>query len=599
MLTHRNLLMACFAALLALGLAACGTGGNGPGPTTDDEDDQAMMPVTPEPDPEPTPLEVAQAAAQAAADAAGVAATAAETDAGKAAAAAMYLVGIQTAANLSTHAYDAHTHAGLSRADAIKAQTAATEAKDATDLFVAYKAQLDAEAFQKSAEDHRGHVTDFLDDAVAAAAKEVFVIKGGYKVGDTAIMTDAGEITRTVNDETTITGLLEDETPTVMVDAVVGVPFDANVAPEADVAYVQAVGAGTVDIGKVVDSPDDSARLLLITAYAGSKSVNVYTVADSPTQVTTMKEGYVTVDDRVADNGAGDNGADVDNMRLKAVGLFYLAVGTNDELGAADQVDPTSKPVVVYSYVSVVDNPDTADTDETVISYVVYAGKVEVEGDPTVYNYNPVDILAEAAENPETEGVVLTDDADHVRVYATIPEATDYKHINFGVWAALGEAAASTGAQTPSALGIGFVQSIGDGMTGDDMPNHGDATYKGNWAASVQVADDDGNGDVTLKTGNATLTADFGDDKITAMLAGLAMLEGDIDGNTFSGTDDATILEGDHGLDMTGEFEGEFNGAFFGSQAAEAGGVFAFATKDNEGGAFAGAFGGDKQPEDN
>ena len=40
---------------------------------------------------------------------------------------------------------------------------------------------------------------------------------------------------------------------------------------------------------------------------------------------------------------------------------------------------------------------------------------------------------------------------------------------------------------------------------------------------------------------------------------------------------------------------GTFNGAFFGSKAAEAGGVFHFTSEDNEDGAFAGAFGGDRQ----
>ena len=55
MLTHRNLLMASFAALLALGLAACGTGGNGAAPV-DMMDD-------PVPDPVPTAGEMAAATA--------------------------------------------------------------------------------------------------------------------------------------------------------------------------------------------------------------------------------------------------------------------------------------------------------------------------------------------------------------------------------------------------------------------------------------------------------------------------------------------------------------------------------------------------------
>ena len=46
------------------------------------------------------------------------------------------------------------------------------------------------------------------------------------------------------------------------------------------------------------------------------------------------------------------------------------------------------------------------------------------------------------------------------------------------------------------------------------------------------------------------------------------------------------------------KFEGNFSGAFFGPLAAEAGGVFDFASDDgdNEGGAFRGAFGADQKP---
>ena len=45
---------------------------------------------------------------------------------------------------------------------------------------------------------------------------------------------------------------------------------------------------------------------------------------------------------------------------------------------------------------------------------------------------------------------------------------------------------------------------------------------------------------------------------------------------------------------LTADFEGSFSGAFYGSKAAEAGGVFDFESDDgeDEGGAFRGAFGG-------
>ena len=66
-----------------------------------------------------------------------------------------------------------------------------------------------------------------------------------------------------------------------------------------------------------------------------------------------------------------------------------------------------------------------------------------------------------------------------VAVTAKIPEATEYNHIHFGVWAALGEAE-EDGTQKLSDLGIGFVQNFsGEGLTpiggtSDDMPNGGE-----------------------------------------------------------------------------------------------------------------------------
>ena len=91
------------------------------------------------------------------------------------------------------------------------------------------------------------------------------------------------------------------------------------------------------------------------------------------------------------------------------------------------------------------------------------------------------------------------------------------------------------------------------------------------------------------------MTADFGKDTITADLVGLATLKGDISGNTFSGEKASNIRA--TGLDADADFEGSFSGGFYGSKAAEAGGVFNFASDDgnNEGGAFRGAFGADRK----
>ena len=120
--------------------------------------------------------------------------------------------------------------------------------------------------------------------------------------------------------------------------------------------------------------------------------------------------------------------------------------------------------------------------------------------------------------------------------------------------------------------------------------------YNGNWVAAVQEADEDGNGDITLLNGVADLEANFEKATIDVDLVGLAKLKGAIDTNTFSGTK-ATVGANAFGLTEDGEdgmFTGSFSGGFYGAKAAEAGGVFDFASEDNEAGAFRGAFGADK-----
>ena len=207
----------------------------------------------------------------------------------------------------------------------------------------------------------------------------------------------------------------------------------------------------------------------------------------------------------------------------------------------------------------------------------------------TTYTYSAADIHVEDVDRDgDTRPLTRVD----VEVTAKIPEATDYDHIHFGVWADLGDAE-EDGSQEIDDLGIGFVQNYsGGGMTGADMPNNGEATYNGNWVATVQEADDDGNGDISLDHGDATIEADFGEGDITATLDDLATLTGSIAGNSFHGTEGV----GHHPRTwIDGDFEGSFSGGFYGAKGAEAGGVFDFASEDdNEGGAFRGAFGGAK-----
>ena len=236
----------------------------------------------------------------------------------------------------------------------------------------------------------------------------------------------------------------------------------------------------------------------------------------------------------------------------------------------------------MFSYVSPAAN--NADGTKT---YVVWKSDL-TEGTTTMTTYTVVDILVPH----DIDGDNATTDDNMQEVTAKIPEATDYRHIHFGAWAAL-DAPAKDGTQKISDLGIGFVQSIGDGLTGADMPNNGDATYSGNWVANVQRADEDGNGAISLTNGAADLTADFEKAAISVDLTDLATLTGAIDGNTFSGTK-ASDIDAMHGLASDGMFTGTFSGGFYGTKAAEAGGIFDFTSEDAEDGAFRGAFGGDR-----
>ena len=123
-----------------------------------------------------------------------------------------------------------------------------------------------------------------------------------------------------------------------------------------------------------------------------------------------------------------------------------------------------------------------------------------------------------------------------------------------------------------------------------DMPVFGDASYTGNWVAAVQAAHVDGEGGISVQNGRATMGAHFVRNTVTINLTGLAGLSGKISGNTFSGDDNATATN--TALSAAGgAFTGTVDGAFYGSQGAEVGGVFDYDSLSSVGGAFRGAFG--------
>ena len=179
---------------------------------------------------------------------------------------------------------------------------------------------------------------------------------------------------------------------------------------------------------------------------------------------------------------------------------------------------------------------------------------------------------------------------------ATIPVPTEYKHIHFGVWAGLGDAA-KDGSQTIADLGIGFVQNYdGSGET-DNMPLQGDATTTATGSLRYRRRTR------TVMATSRCVTVprrSWQTSRTTKSLSTLRIWPCSraisLAGSTFSDEDaTATDISDTHGLDASGTFEGSFSGAFYGSKAAEVGGVFDFSSDDMEEGAFRGAFGGDKK----
>ena len=504
-------------------------------------------------------------------------------------------------ANSVEHAMNAREHANTADTKATEAEDAAGKAAEATSAADANKYIGMAEDAKKAAEEAMGMAKDERDEAYADSMIELKIDDTMKSVGDVSIDADAPNnrvTTGTGADrKTEDTGLQEDDNPdhTVVLDSGQEyVPADTTATPPtAATPYRQAVATRTFDIGKVVDSADDMARLTIVTQYAGSKNVKVFAYDEADPGIDSNALGRVsTTTGKIitalgGDSAIGGTEGDADTTaNLRSLGAYYLAGGVadTDGLAATDvvTVGDDTEPLTVYSYVSTPDNPATPE-DDTELTYLVLDSQ-RTEGGTTVYIYREVDILAPAAADGDDTGT----DPDEVQVTASIPEATDYNHIHFGVWAALDE-----DGESPSGHGIGFVQNFSAGGMTAVMPNFGDATYNGNWVATVQAADPDGNGPITLQDGTAMLVADWEDGDITVTLTDLAVLEGDITGNAFSG-DDATVDgTNTHNLTADADFTGEFSGAFFGNGAAEAGGVFDFGSDDdNEDGAFRGAFGG-------
>ena len=600
-MSEYKLTTVCYAAVLALVLAACSS-------SSSDNDSAAAPDPTPtqptEPEPaEPTDLENAQAAAAAAAAAAKTASDSAAMAASDAGDATANLATSQTGEMAGAQAMKAQEQADAAMTAYMAAKAASDAAAAATDATAAIKAQLDAESAQADAEAAAMKAGEYSEMAEASAMGELMIDGTMKSVGDSSVDAMGGPSSVTTGSgdaaKTVVTGLIKSLNPKADGAIIPGVAFtpptvdDLNTAvdeTQADgatkgTAYKQAAAARPgLEIGKTLDSSDDKARLMLITHYAGEQMVRIAKAGTD--QVTGTKAGYLTINDN------DDTTTDTHNTPLKSIGMFYLATGTDGNLVNTDSVPAPNKatgeglPVELFTY--------TIPTGATGAGEVRYArltsSNANANTGVTTYTYTTgFDITAPNRADGPDAGT----EPDQSPVTSGIPAPVAYQHIHFGVWAGLGEAA-KDGSQSIADLGIGFVQSIGDGMTGADMPNDGKATYNGNWAATVRVANVAGGGSLSLTSGDATLTADFAKSTIMADLDGLADLEGTISGNTFSGTK-ATVEAGNtHGLTPSGTFTGSFSGGFYGAKGAEAGGIFDFTSTGMTAGEFRGAFGGKK-----
>ena len=282
---HRNLMSVCFAAVFALGLAACSSNDDD---TTmmPDTDDAAMMPDTMEPDAvEPTDLQKAQTAAMEAATAAMTAAGNAKTAADDADAARTNAATLQTGETSGDLAKKAREYADAAHAAYTDAKAASEAAAATESLADAIEARIMAENARDAAQTAETNAANYAQMAMDGAEGELTIDDTVKGVGGTSIDANAPNqvVTTTVGGKTStadtgLQGKLIEETTGGMG----GRSYAAAVSGgAAEMTYRQAVAARDVTIGKTVDSADDTARLAIVTSYAGSKTVKVFAYNES------------------------------------------------------------------------------------------------------------------------------------------------------------------------------------------------------------------------------------------------------------------------------------------------------------------------------
>ena len=268
----RSLLAACSIVALSAVMYGCVHNGGDDAPATD-------MSVTPDPVPEPiepagpTDLEDTQAEADAAATAAMTASTNAAASASSAAAATMTLATLQTGADSNSAAmggreaaYAAHAAAGEAAAEAAKAATASAAAAAAatgSEAEAALRMALDA---QDAAEAAEATADTMAQAAIAAASDGTPYRRHREDRRRELCRRDLGHADDPQTAQVMITGTLQWSGDALDSPRVKGSISSNGPARPHETKYKQAVAAGSINIGKVLDTSDDAARLTLITA---------------------------------------------------------------------------------------------------------------------------------------------------------------------------------------------------------------------------------------------------------------------------------------------------------------------------------------------
>ncbi len=417
------LVKVCFAAVIAIGLAACSSSDSDDPPADDMSPAEEVM--DPEPA-EPTDLENTQAAALAAAEAAKEASDAAGMAADGAEEATANLATLQTGEMAATHAMAASDAAATAMAAYMDAKDASDAAAEAELASEAGMALADAEAAQIAAEAAQEDAEAAAEMATEAAAMELKIDGTVKSVGDSSVDAMAGASSETTGSGddamTVVTGLIESMNPMAqgaIVDGqafAAGTPDDLTTAADEstpDTPYRQAAAAREFDVGKTLDSSDDMARLMIVTDYAGTVMVNVYAPGGAgATPVTGSKPGRVSISD------GDDDTDDTNNTALRSEGMFVPVDGTDGTLAATDLVDAEAEPVEVFSYMTATGRAYVTLTTTT------------TAGDTTTYTY---------ATGHDVTGVTGVDgpdaggDPDESRIVAGVPGPVAYEHLHFGV----------------------------------------------------------------------------------------------------------------------------------------------------------------------